>query len=228
MHRTTTIIAALATLTAISTSASAATLAMSTFDVGDEGWTAQRGPGATNYGVAWNAAGGNPTGHVQYYDQTNQDAEWFSAPTSFLGTTGFAQAVGNGGISFDWAADLGPGGSVNLQVAFTSTYAGGTVLFAEAPASINTGWNNYNFNFDSTTSWLLTPMNPGGNAVNATSADLTAVLSSLTGLYITGDIVVGFDGTCSLDNPTIYSVPAPGALALLSVAMIAGRRRRRS
>jgi MYXO-CTERM domain-containing protein len=35
------------------------------------------------------------------------------------------------------------------------------------------------------------------------------------------------DGTAWLDNPMIYSVPAPGAFALLGLASIVGARRRR-
>lgn len=222
MTRNTTIFVTLATLTAMSSAASGGTLAFSSFDTGDEGWTAQAGPGAPQYTTNWNPTGGTPTGHIQYQDATSNDAEWFAASAGFLGNGDFSSAIGNGGVSFDWSADYAPS-AVNVQIAFVG---GNQILWTETLASVGTGWNAYDFAFDLTTAWMMTDNNT--NTTNAaTTGDMYSVLSSVDGLYITGDILYGMDGTCSLDSPRIYSVPAPGALALLGVASIVGTRRRR-
>ncbi|HCV23663.1 MAG TPA: hypothetical protein DGN59_09395 [Candidatus Latescibacteria bacterium] len=224
MNHTTTIIAAFATLTAITTTASAAVLAVSTFDTGDEGWIAQAGPTGTPYAVAWNPTGGVPTGHLEYQDATSQSAEWFSASASFLGAGDFSQAVGTGGVSFDWVTNVGSA-TQTVQIAFTGNYAGGSILWAELPELVAGGWANYDFAFNPTASWQI---EIGPSSTLATMADISGVLSSVDGLFITGDTVVGMDGTCRLDNPTIYGVPAPGALALIGLASLLGTRRRRS
>lgn len=223
MPSNTVIIAALATVAAISGAASGNTLAVSTFDTGDEGWIAQAGPLGTPYAVNWNPTGGVPSGHLGYQDATMQDYEWFSASSTFLGNGDFSQAVNNGGVSFDWSANIGMPGQ-NVQLAFVSNYAGGSILWTETTAQVGSGWSHYDFALDLTTTWLI---EVGSSTVYATSADLAGVLSSVDGLYITADTLIGMDGSCWLDNPTIYSVPAPGAIALLGVASIVGTRRRR-
>ncbi len=221
---TTAMIAALAVLSTLSATASAATLAISTFDTGDEGWISQRGPTGSPYTVNWNPTGGVPTGHINYWDHTSYDYEFFSASSSFLGSGDFSQAAGNGGVSFDWGTDMGSASQM-LQIAFTSTYLGSTVLWTETPATIGPGWTNYDFAFDSTASWMI-EIN-GAPVGAATSADISGVLAVVNGMFITADTVDGMDGNCWLDNPMIYSVPAPGAFALLGLAGIAGTRRRR-
>jgi MYXO-CTERM domain-containing protein len=224
MHRTMTRIAALATFTAMTATASSATLAYSSFDTGDEGWIAQQGPAGAPYAVHWNPSGGVPTGNINYWDQTSYNPEWFSASASFIGSGDFSQAVNNGGVSFDWATDLGSAAQM-VQVAFTGGYQGGSILWAETVASVGTGWANYDFSFDSTTLWML---EANSTTTIATMADMTGVLSATDGLFITADTVDGMDGSCWLDNPMIHSVPAPGALALLGLASIVGARRRRN
>jgi hypothetical protein len=227
MTRNTTLIAALTVLTAVSATASAATLAYSSFDTGDEGWTAQQGPAGSPHAVNWNSTGGVPAGNINYWDQTSYDAEWFSASASFLGGGDFSSAVNNGGVSFDWAADLGSAAQM-LQIAFTmgSNQSGATVLWADAIATVDSHWYHYDFGFDSGTTWMI---QSGGNpATIATTSDLTNVLSAVDGMFITADTMDGMDGTAWLDNPMIYSVPAPGAFALLGLASIVGARRRRA
>ncbi len=226
MTRNTTLIAVLTMLTAVSTTASAATLAYSSFDTGDEGWTAQQGPAGSPYAVTWSSTGGVPTGNINYWDRTNYDEEWFSASASFLGGGNFSSAVNNGGVSFDWAADLGPTTQI-VQVAFTMNYTpnSGTVLWSDAIATVDGHWYHYDFGFDSATTWMI--QSSGGPATVATTSDLINALSAVDGMFITADTVDGMDDNVWLDNPMIYSVPAPGALALLGLASIVGARRRR-
>ena len=226
MTRTTTLIAALATLTAVSATASATTLAYSSFDTGDEGWTAQQGPAGSPYAVNWNPTGGVPTGNINYWDQTSYDAEWFSASASFLGGGDFSSAVNNGGVSFDWAADLGSAAQM-VQIAFTmgSNQSSGAVLWADAVATVDGHWYHYDFGFDPSTTWMIQIV--GNPPAVATASDLNNVLSAVDGMFITADTVDGMDGNVWLDNPLIYSVPAPGAFALFGLASIVGARRRR-
>ena len=223
MARNTLIISTFVSLGFFASTAASATLAYSSFDSGNEGWIAQQGPAGSPYNVTWNAAGGNSGGYITYWDQTSTDSEWFSASSSFLGGGDFSQAVNNGGVSFDWMADIGTGGQL-VQIAFT-TIGGQSVLWAETVATVNGHWYHYDFSFDSSTAWML--QSSGNPATLATTSDLTDVLSSVGGMFVTGDTIDGMDGTCSLDNPMIYSIPAPGVLGLCGLASIVGMRRRR-
>jgi len=229
MNHKTIAIAALTTLTAMSVTASATTLTSSSFGMGDEGWTAQAYISSPSSAVAWSAAGGAPDGYISYVDGTTQDSEFFSASSSYLintntGTNDFSQAVGNGGVSFDWGADLGTAPQT-IMVVFVGGYMAGSGIWAEVTATVNGYWGSYDLAFDATTVWMF---DAGFGPMVATTAELTGVLSSLDGMFITADTVPGLDGICMLDNPTIYTVPAPGAVALLGLASIVGGRRRRS
>jgi hypothetical protein len=223
MTRNATVFAAIATVTALGTATSASTLAFSSFANGNEGWSMQAGPGATNYNATWNAAGGTPDGHIQFWDTSISDAEFFMASSTFVGSGNFSSAVANGGVSFNWKTDFLPAGQT-IQIAFDTTYAGGTILWAETTAVTGMAWNHYDFAFDTSVQWWS---QSNGVQSLATMADLNGALASVSGLYITGDLLYGLDGTCSLDSPRIYSVPAPGALALLGVAAMLGTRRRK-
>jgi hypothetical protein len=229
MNHIATITATLTTLVAVSATASASvTLASSTFTTGDEGWMTHVGGGGASGAVDWSPAGGAPDGYISYDDVTSQGYEFFSAPSSYLvnvnnGTNDFSEAVGNGGVSFEWAATLG-GAAQTLQVAFRSGYLAGSTIWADVPATANGQWGSYDLAFDATTLWMF---DAGFGSSVATTVDLMGVLSSLDGMFITADTMPGMDGLCALDNPTIYSVPAPGAVVLLGLASIVGARRRR-
>ena len=225
MHRNTATIVALTTLTAMTALTAAATvdLAYSSYDVDFDGWQARDtlNGNITYYQPDWNAAGGMPTGHIEFHDIT-AGGYVFEAPTQFTGD--FSAAIGNGGVSFDWMADMIQDGK-RASVIFISN--GVRLWTGSDPDPIAGIWHSFNFNFDATGGWNV-DYGLGGGVQAATTADMYNVLSSVTRMDITGETWTGIVETTWLDNPRIYmSVPAPGALALLGLASLAGTGRRR-
>jgi hypothetical protein len=63
------------------------------------------------------------------------------------------------------------------------------------------GWNQYDFALDPTVTWM---MRTNGNPVTiATTAEMSDVLSTVYGVFITGDTVDDRKDSCRLDNPMI-------------------------
>lgn len=230
MNHKTTAIAALTALAALSATATAAPviLTTSTFDANQDGWTVRDLSTGGHYVPDWNPTGGKPTGHIAYEDLAPSSLEVFEAGSNFFINANtlnndFSEAETNGGgVSFNWMTSTT---SVNSMVEVT-LWSNGAHLYASAAAALGP-WQSYDFAFDSNTAWMV---DYGAGAQVATSADMNGILSNLTGLDISVDTLLVASGKTYLDNPTIYSlpVPAPGALALLGLASIAGTRRRRN
>ncbi|MDG1838664.1 MAG: PEP-CTERM sorting domain-containing protein [Phycisphaerales bacterium] len=227
MSRTTA--AVLVVLTTVTSFASAATidLAYSSFDANHDGWQSRDTlNGTTSYfSVDWNATGGMPTGHIEFADIT-QGGYVFEAPTQFTGD--FSMATGVGGVSFDWMADMIQDGK-RASVIFHSS--NGVRLWASSNPDPAAGiWHSFSFNFDANAGWKV-DFAQGAGAQTATVNDISQVLGNVIGMDITGETWTGVSETTWLDNPRIWmrdaDAPAPGALALLGLAGIAGSRRRR-
>jgi hypothetical protein len=219
------LLAILGMLTVVTAAASAATvdLAYSSYDVDQDGWQVRDTVnGVTSYfQPGWVSAGGVPTGHLEFADVT-PGGYVFEAPTQFTGD--FSAAFNNGGVSFDWMADMVQSGK-RASVIF---WSGTTRIWASSnPDPAPNVWHSFDFAFDTSVSWMVN-YGSGGASQLATMNDLNSVLASVTGMDITGETWTGINETTWLDNPRIYMhVPAPGALALLGMASIIGTRRRR-
>jgi hypothetical protein len=224
MHRNSTFLG-IAALALLSTSASAAItdLAISTFDTSVDGWTVRDtvNGNVSYYTPLWNAAGGMPTGHVQFSDVT-PGGYVFEASSAFSGD--FSQAVTDGGVSFDWMADQIQDGK-RASVIF---WRDNVRLWASSdPDPAADVWHSFEFVFNMNVAWQI---DYGSGGQLATMADLNYVLSGVSGMDITGETWTGMIETTWLDNPRIWTriVPAPGAIAMLGLAGIAGARRRRT
>ena len=225
MQRTNGLLVALSTITAMTSFASAATvdLAYSPYDADQDGWQVRDRLNnvITYYQPDWNPSGGMPNGHLEFADIT-AGGYGFEAPTQFTGD--FSAAYNNGGVSFDWMADMvqmGKRASVIL-------WSGNTRIWASSnPDPAANIWHSFDFTFDTSVSWMVN-YGQGGASQLASMSDISSVLGNVTGMDITGETWTGISETTWLDNPRIYmQVPAPGGLALLGMAAIAGIRRRR-
>jgi hypothetical protein len=198
-------------------------LAISTFDSNVDDWTVRDtvNGNVTYYSPYWNASGGVPTGHVQFSDIT-PGGYVFEAPDEFTGD--FSVAVNFGGVSFDWMADQIQDGKRASVILWRDGVRRAASSNPDPAAGV---WHSFDFAFNTNVAWQI---DYGTGNQLATTADLTYVLSGVTGMDITGETWTGMVETTWLDNPRIYTrhVPAPGALALLGVAGLAGTRRRRN
>jgi MYXO-CTERM domain-containing protein len=215
----------LAALTLLATTASAGIvdLAISTFDTDAEGWTVRDTVNGqvTYFNPSWNATGGVPTGNIEFSD-ISPGGYVFQAPDAFTGD--FSLAVTNGGVAFDWMADQIQDGKRASVILWRNSAR----LWASSDPDPAAGvWHSFNFVFNMSVDWQI---DYGSGAQQATMADLSYVLSDVTGMDITGETWTGMIETTWLDNPRIHArnVPAPGALALLGIASLAGTRRRRN
>ena len=136
----------------------------------------------------------------------------------------FSAAVNNGGVSFDWMADMIQSGK-RASVIF---WSGNVRLSASSdPDPAANIWHSFDFSFDTSVSWMIN-YGAGGGSQLATMNEISSVLGNVTGMDITGETWTGISETTWLDNPRIYmQVPTPSALALMAVASCVGIRRRR-
>ena len=222
MYHPTTLLT-IASVTAMTAAAHASTinLAYSDYNTSVDGWTVRDtvNGNVSYFTPTWNAAGGMPTGHVEFADVT-PGGYVFEASADFTGD--FSAALAVGGVSFDWKANQIQAG----KRAGVSLWRDGVRLSTSSdPDPAANIWHSFDFAFTMNTTWNV---DYGSGAQLATMADLSYVLSNVTGMDITGETWTGMSETTWLDNPRIYTrVPAPGALGLLGIAAIAGVRRRR-
>ena len=196
-------------------------LAHSNFDVDVDGW---RVKDTLNGNVSYFTPGLEcnrrcSDGDLVFADVT-QGWVPLRGPEKFHGD--FSSAVGNGGVFFDWKADMIMDGR-RPGVYF---WRDGVRLMGLGDFNLaeNT-WHHVEFTFDMSVDWKI---DYGNGAQAATLTELAWVLSDVQDMNITGETWTGVEETTWLDNPTIYTnVPAPGALALLLGAGLAVRRRRR-
>jgi hypothetical protein len=227
MHCQATIAAAILSLTAATGTTWAATsiLTTSSFDTNQDGWSIRDVTTNASYAASWLPYGGKPAGHIMHEDSAPSSLEVFQAGANFLVNAhtlnnDFSEAeTSGGGVSFNWRTSTT---SVNSMVE-VSLWSNAVRLYASDSAAVG-AWQTYDFTFDSTTAWMV---DYGSGGQVATSMDMNAVLSNLSGMDISVDTLLTASGKTYLDNPTIYSVPAPGGLALIGLAFAGKRRRRR-
>lgn len=217
-------------LGAVQPAAAQTVLASSHFDAGAEGWQVQDlaypNAGAppnhlATYSPTYNSTGGNPGGHLQMVDPSGNAWYWY-APAAFLGN----QAGAYGGkLSYQLKAT---GGTALFSQEDVILVGGGITLVRGNLAPPGPAFATYNLNL-SEAGW--TRNNMLGAA--ATAADMQAVLSNLTHIYIRGEYH-GDTDTGYLDNvvltsaPPAAAVPEPSSVLLFLPALaVAGMVRRR-
>ena len=215
-------LAALTTMTAASTAATV-DLAHTPFDVDQDDWLVRDTVnGVVSYYMPdWKPSGGVPDGHLEFADIT-PGGYVFEAPAQFTGD--FSAAVNNGGVSFDWMADMIQGGKRASVIFWSGNVRLSASSDADPAANI---WHSFDFSLDTSVSWMIN-YGAGGGSQLATMNEISSVLGNVTGMDITGETWTGISETTWLDSPRIYmQVPAPSALALMAVASCVGIRRRR-
>ncbi|MBI5386505.1 MAG: hypothetical protein HZA90_17690 [Verrucomicrobia bacterium] len=183
---------------------------LSDFSASPEGWTVLElaNPPAGDFTIAtpptamtWQSSGGNPGGYVRASDSGNY-AGYLSAPSQFLGNKA---SFYDGKLAFDLIVSLSGGtqGGAAVDVILAGA---GQHLVASLGVQGNQPWRHYEIALREGTAWRKETL--AGPA--PTRADLLAVLSELTAIYIMADIYSGADVT-SLDN---FALTAPGAVDL--------------
>jgi len=184
---------------------------VSTFDIGDEGWSNT----GDVHPIEWENSGGNPGGFVKGKDDVSGRWWFFVAPDSWAGD--WSQYI-NGQLSFDLIMLYRHGSDSNDQDAVriyygsdeaSDFYAWGRNEIAIPPLN---SWKSYEITLDSSTF-----TDPDGNPVDA--ATFNSNMSHVTGLWIRGEYING-DDTEGLDNVRVSAVPVPGALWLLGSGII--------
>lgn len=205
-----------AAVTLLSLALSAPAQVSSTFDGDDEGW------GTLNDArdFHWTDSVGNPPGAVRATDLADGRIWYFSAPGDYLGDASWSYG---GSLRWDMMligadADLSPRADVMLE-------GGGLSIGIAAGVNPLRGtWTDWSAAFEETGWRHIDDISGGTLTANpVTQAEMMAVLGDLDGLFIRGEYTNGPD-TAALDNVTL--IPAPGAAALLAVAVFATRRRR--
>ena len=170
---------------------------ISTFNSNDEGWASRGfanaggfpafGSPTSTTAVSFNAAGGNPGGYISKQDP---DGNWqyFIAPAMFLGNQ--SSSIGQD-LTFDeliintfGQPALNPQGPpvAITNGALTLVFGGG----GTTPPISGSAWNSLSAPFVAS-SWRVS--SPTG--ATASPAQLSSVMSNLTGLYILSDFWTG-------------------------------------
>ncbi len=213
-------------LVALTQPALADSFVQATFDTGASGWSATSFLADPNddhpvftdplqtFAVTWSASGGNPGGTI---NEADQDSGWqyFTASSAFLGNE--SAALG-GTLTFDLLR-------TDSNTAFPSQTApplaitdGATVLVF-APSSLTfpsrANWTSYTLTLTTAGGGVFVTSETGPAA---TPAQLSSVLSNLTGLYILSDWYTGIGDSYNLDNVELSSpskTPEPASWVLL-------------
>lgn len=155
--------------------------------------------------------GGNPTGYVSLQDPDGTAAsgntQYWSAPAKFLGNL---LAFYGGALTYD-VIDAGTFGSFNEEDVLL-VGAGLTLEYSTSIIPSTSSWTSYAIGLSESGWRVETSTGPGAAA---TQAQMQAVLSSVTALYIRGEYRLGPD-LASLDNPTL-TIPEPGSLLLVAL-----------
>lgn len=193
-------------------------LAVSTFDTGDEGWTAGDFLTPSSFsGVNYLPTGGNPGGQIQVPDIYAWNAMF--APSAFLGNQ---SAAYGGSLTFDqYDAEVADGPYPLVMI------SDGTTFLYSSLVTMGTTWQTYSVQF--VASQWYTDYN---DTTQATDAQLQTVLANLHYLAIDADYHTGSDDV-HLDNVILASgstpTPEPASLILMAVGfagLIANMRRR--
>ena len=185
------------TLTPV-THAQSTVVATSTFDTDAEGWTTD-GDASCRPTPCYAATGGNPGGHINTGDGLQGVKFYFNAPAKFLGD---ASAAYGGELTFDMRQNVRSINETN-DVDVILVGAGLTLVY-DTPRNPPTIWFTYDVPLVETAGWRK-----GSLAGPAPStAEMQAVLSSLTRLGLRGDFVFG-QGTSYLDNVVLGGPEVP-------------------
>jgi len=198
--------------------ATAAPIASSTFDTGDEGWRLVSTLGYDGP-VVWTDTGGNPGGFI-YGQDPDTGAFGFGAPSKFLGDV--SDAYGQA-LDFDVAAYQQPDTATNWVGIRGAGYE--LICYYNVPATPYPDWYARSVVMDENSGWVDV-----GTGQPATQAAMLATLADLEGLVILAEFVDGLETDISgLDN--VILMPEPTSLALFALGgllpMRSGRRRRR-
>ena len=200
-----------------------ATIITSNFDSGSDGWLSETlsfpNPGSPplssgTYSPNWNATGGNPTGYVTLQDPDGSaptgNTQYWHAPAKFLGNL---LAFYGGALTYD-VIDAGTFGSFN-EADVLLVGSGLTLEYNTSVIPSTSLWTSYAIGL-AETGWHIETATGPGAAV--TKAQMQAVLSSVSGIYIRGEYRLGPD-LASLDNPTL-SIPEPSSLLLVALGVV--------
>ncbi|MCC6247499.1 MAG: hypothetical protein IT499_07055 [Rubrivivax sp.] len=196
-------------LAAASSLVSAAPL-VSGFDVGDEGWlvdSSQGTQGVTDF--VWNAAGGNPGGHLSARDIGDQGGWWFLSPLTWGGDW---SAYLGGTIRFDVFSIAGQSEVMNPPVE-------AVVLVLEDGGRLRAGFGAGAV-LDQWISVEVPLVAESFNLTNSSYASFDEALGHVVRLVIPGDFVYRQNDITRLDNVQVRAVPAPGTLPLLVAALL--------
>ena len=167
-----------------------ASLASSTFEGDNEGWSLSNNGQLTAPTLA--REGGNPAGNLCGRDEGDGDIWYFVAPQKYLGNT--SAAMGKR-LTFDLKQ-----GSIFNQVRGRDVVLNGGGLavtwFFRFPPGLD--WTPYSVRFDATSGWRID--DPTGVGADATEGDLRTVLSDLRSLRIRGEFFDGPNDTACIDN----------------------------
>ena len=199
--------------------AGTATADFSTFDSGDEGWTASFNG---DPGVTWNSAG-----YIEVLDAVPGPV-MFNAPAAYLGNK--ASAFG-GVLAYDFLTTDNGGAPLTGLFADVQIVGAGLTLEYNLPDPLFDVWANYEIPLTDTAGWRVSTdggdgwLYDGGSPL-ANSAQILAVLNDVTAVRIGTEIVDGLGETLAVDNVVFAPIPAPATLGLLGVAGLMTRRRR--
>lgn len=204
---------------------------VSDFNVNSDGWQKYAGADAATV-LSYSATGGvGGTGAIVLDDPANGKDDYFLAPAKFLGNM---SAYYGGTLSFD--LKLNPNWSTVYTVAMvvlTGTYNLSPLSIGYLPPSGQypnaTNFTSFTFTLDPTTAWKHTDSNDLITGTTATTAEIQAVLGSLSALRIWGDWTTSPDHDV-LDNVALTAIPEPAAWVWAAVigaagVLLAARRR---
>jgi hypothetical protein len=205
---------ALSALVACAAEARADAIVYSNFDTSAEGWNAVS-LNASNAvvltsNVTWNAAGGNPDGHLSRTDPQSGSTFYFNAPAQFLGDM---SAAFGGTLTYDIRRTAG-----TLFNAADVIIVGGAsplTLVFDAATQPTTNWSSFAVPF-SAGQWRVGSL----SGAFATPQQIADVLSALTALRIRGEYINGSE-TGRLDNVALNAepIPEPATLALMGTGL---------
>ncbi len=194
---------------------------VSTFDAGDEGWSANSSQGTGGVdGFAWSASGGNPGGGVQARDIGSAGGWWFVAPAAWSGDwSGYF----GGTISFDVFATRGTSTTPNppVEAVVLALDDGGRLRAKQGAGAQQDQWTSVEIALDAA-SFTLT----------SSQYTFEQALAHVTAFVIPGDFVYQQQDVTRLDNVRVSAAPEPStwtlALGGLVAALWVRRASRRS
>ena len=171
-----------------------------------EGWLTW-GDSATEE-PTFHASGGNPDGYISMIDNVDGGAWYWLALSNYLGDK--SHFFGKH-LRYDLKQSETSNQFATGDVWLDSTDGTRLVYFDQANfdnSEPRTSWTSYLIKLDDTAGWKISPgfsndtdpfLSEWSEATSASNADIRAVLTSLSGLYIRGEFKVYAD-TGSLDN----------------------------